>query len=225
MNEHPPRFAPQNFWPRVLAFVYLCQAVFFTLAYGQLATGIQTYAPLLNQAWARMAAGALVMLSGLFGLAVLYGFVDRSWTFRITRWALGSIFLLAALPKILHPAGFALDISHYGVLPKAGVNMLAVTLPWIELLTALGLLSGLTRRGGLLLVNLLLIVFLAALAQAGLRGLDINCGCFGHGGAAEPLFKALLRDFFFLALAAPAALEEFREPATRPLTQNPLKRS
>lgn len=38
------------------------------------------------------------------------------------RWILGGIFLVAAAPKILHPDKFAIDISHYRLLPYAWIN-------------------------------------------------------------------------------------------------------
>lgn len=122
------------------------------------------------------------------------------WLERIARWALAGIFLAAAVPKILDPAGFALDISHYAMVPDILINPMAIILPWIEAVGALALLSGFAVEGGLLLVNLLILVFMAGLAQAWVRGLDIDCGCFGHSGAKGHVGLAFLRDIGFLAL-------------------------
>jgi hypothetical protein len=48
-------------------------------------------------------------------------------------------------------------------------------------------------------------VFIAGVTQAWARGLSIDCGCFGGGGAVDPGETAyvaeLLRDAGFLALA------------------------
>lgn len=127
------------------------------------------------------------------------------WAERLARWAIAGIFLAAAVPKILDPAGFALDISHYGVVPNLLVNPMAIALPWIEAVAALALLSGFAAEGALLLVNLLMIVFLAALAQAWVRGLDINCGCFGHSEVRGDMALSFLRDVGFLTLGLLAA--------------------
>ncbi len=127
------------------------------------------------------------------------------WAERLTRWALAAIFLAAAVPKIIDPSGFALDISHFALVPDPLVNPMAISLPWIEAVAALALLSGFAAEGALLLVNLLMAVFLAALAQAWFRGLDINCGCFGHSEAKGNIALSLLRDAGFFALGLLAA--------------------
>jgi uncharacterized membrane protein YphA (DoxX/SURF4 family) len=126
------------------------------------------------------------------------------WAERFARWAVAGIFLAAAVPKILDPSGFAADISHYAMLPDGLVNPLAVILPWIEAVMGLALLSGFSAEGGIALANLMLVAFLAAMGQAWFRGLDINCGCFGHSGARGEILLSILRDFGFLAVALAA---------------------
>ena len=122
------------------------------------------------------------------------------WLDRLSRWALAGIFLAAAVPKILDPAGFARDISNYAMVPDMLVNPMAIVLPWIEAVGALALLSGFAVEGGLLLINLLVLVFMAGLAQAWVRDLDIDCGCFGHSGGKGHIGLAFLRDIGFLVL-------------------------
>jgi hypothetical protein len=52
----------------------------------------------------------------------------------------------------------------------------------------------------------LLLVFVTGVTQAWARGLSIDCGCFGGGGAVAPgetaYVEELLRDTAFIALAA-----------------------
>ena len=122
------------------------------------------------------------------------------WFERLFRWTVAGIFLAAAVPKILDPSGFASDISHYAMVPDGLVNAQAVILPWIEAVLALALLAGFAVEGGLLLAGLLLAAFLAALGQAWVRGLDIDCGCFGHSDARGNVGVAFLRDLGFLSL-------------------------
>lgn len=156
---------------------------------------------------------ALVAICAIMGLAIVGGLLGEAWTSRLTRWVLGVVFLAAALPKILHPAGFATDIHNYSLVPAILVNGLAIVLPWIEAVMALALICGLMRDGAVLLTNVLMVVFMAALVQAYLRGLDINCGCFGHGAeAAEPVAKALVRDLFFLGWSFPLFFTERKKP-------------
>ncbi len=57
-------------------------------------------------------------------------------------------------------------------------NLVAVTLPWVELLAGALLVAGVWRREAALVIALLLVVFLAAAGSVLARGIDVeNCGC------------------------------------------------
>ena len=107
------------------------------------------------------------------------------------RWYLGGLFLLACLHKVADPGAFALDIATYDVLPLALVNLMALMLPWVELVAALLLLAGLRVRPAALLLCAMMVMFLAALLIALGRGLDMSCGCFASQGAANDPISAL----------------------------------
>lgn len=124
-----------------------------------------------------------------------------TWLDRLGRWAIAAIFLAAAVPKILDPSGFASDVSHYALFWDPLVNVIAITVPWVEAVTALALLSGFAADGAILLTNGFFVFFLVLLGQAWVRGLDIDCGCFGHSEARGHIGLAFLRDVGFLALA------------------------
>lgn len=91
---------------------------------------------------------------------------------------LATVFVGAALPKLVDPAGFALAIHHYHLAPDGLINLMAIYLPALELCAALGLLLPRTRRAAAWLTGLMLLIFTAALASAIVRGLDVSCGCF-----------------------------------------------
>jgi uncharacterized membrane protein YphA (DoxX/SURF4 family) len=97
---------------------------------------------------------------------------------RILRIALGAVFVWASLDKLLDPQGFAGIIHNYKILPPQMVNLVAVALPWVELVCGILLVTGLLYRGGVLIINCLLIAFMTILAYNLYRGLDIQCGCF-----------------------------------------------
>ena len=94
--------------------------------------------------------------------------------------ALGLIFIYAAAPKILEVENFARDIRNYRILPAWSYNLLALWLPWIELVAGLCLIFNVWKKGGIIVIMGLLVVFLAAVISAVIRGLDIDCGCFGN---------------------------------------------
>jgi putative oxidoreductase len=115
------------------------------------------------------------------------------------RLLLAGVFFYAAIPKIADPAAFAVDIANYRILPGGAVHALAVTLPWIELVVAVLLVLGFWTRAAAILSGLMLLVFIASMASAVVRGLDIDCGCFGSSGDSEALgWGTVARDFFFV---------------------------
>jgi len=106
---------------------------------------------------------------------------ERRWSILCTvlAWVIGLIFIYAAVFKIADPEGFARDIKHYKILPLLAVNCVALLLPWWELAAGAALFVPNWRRAGAGIIFFLTCVFIAAVASAIVRGLDISCGCFG----------------------------------------------
>lgn len=90
----------------------------------------------------------------------------------------GFIFIYAGIGKIADPALFAKEIMNYNMLPLSIINIMALTLPWIELICGILLIAGVLIRANSIIISGLLIVFIIAVGSAMSRGLDINCGCF-----------------------------------------------
>ena len=137
------------------------------------------------------------------------------------RWicrALALVFLAASLPKLIHPAEFAVAIYRYQMVPHPLINALAVFLPWLELVCALALgLRPALRRGALVLVLAMLAVFTAAIGINLYRGIDIACGCFSvQAGRGHLGWWSLLRNTALLA-AAGWALGALRASPTPPV--------
>ena len=94
------------------------------------------------------------------------------------RLLLGAFFVYASLDKIASPAGFARIVYQWQVTGPVPSNLVAATLPWVELLAGLLLIVGVWRREAALVIALLLVVFLGAAASVLARGIDVqNCGC------------------------------------------------
>jgi len=118
----------------------------------------------------------------------------------LLRLALGGIFVYAAWTKLKDPwALFAMAIDSYQVLPAWAVEWLARTLPWIELLIGAMLIAGRWMRISTAATSLLLLVFFSLMVRARVKGIAINCGCFGPGEAIS--WKTLLRDGAMLTAA------------------------
>ena len=99
--------------------------------------------------------------------------------------ALAAIFAYAGIDKIREPQQFADNIAGFAMLPAALINLLALTLPIFEIACAFLLLLPLTRRVASLAIALTCVMFFTALASALLRGLTLDCGCFGVGAPSR----------------------------------------
>ncbi len=118
------------------------------------------------------------------------------------RIALGAVFFYAGAVKIVDPAGFALAVYNYHILPGWLVNVTAVMLPWVEVFAGASLVLGLWAPGGALILSGLLPVFTIALGFNLSRGLDIACGCFSSSLAGERItWWYLLRDSSLLLVS------------------------
>ena len=146
----------------------------------------------------------------------------------IARVALGLIFLYAAYAK-LHYAGawhlrdyhflFAFGINSYELLSPDNALLLARVLPWLEVALGLLLVSGVALRWVGSVTTVLLIVFMYALARAALKGLAINCGCFGNE-STSPARELGLDSLLLITAVAITVGAFFSRRASTPIEQS-----
>jgi uncharacterized membrane protein YphA (DoxX/SURF4 family) len=105
--------------------------------------------------------------------------------------ALGIFFVAAALPKLLDPPSFAHMIYNYRLVPGAIVNLMALVMPWLELLTGVALVLGIWTRTSAAVIGALLLVFVAAISFNLARGNAIDCGCFDVSAAGKSVAERL----------------------------------
>jgi putative oxidoreductase len=95
--------------------------------------------------------------------------------------ALAAVFIYAGAEKVGDPLQFADTIAAFAILPALFINVLALGLPPFEIVSGFLLLVPRTRRIGALAAIVLSLVFFLALLSALVRGLTLDCGCFGSG--------------------------------------------
>jgi uncharacterized membrane protein YphA (DoxX/SURF4 family) len=148
-------------------------------------------------------------------MSVLPGREVAEWLATVARLVLGVVWVVAGAVKLPDPAEAVRAVRAYRLLPEGLVAPVAFGLPAVEIAVGLALLCGVAVRAAAGCAAVLLTVFSAALISAWVRGLTIDCGCFGSGGevgAGRTAYASeLLRDAALLAVALALA----RWPNTR----------
>lgn len=118
---------------------------------------------------------------------------------RTPRLVLALIFVVAGVVKFTDIIDFSMRIGDFGLVHDS----LLVPAAWIvalaEIFTGIGLV--LNVRACLYSALVLLTMFVGVLAYGVFLGLDIECGCFGHGYQVK-LKTQLLIDLGFILLWA-----------------------
>jgi putative oxidoreductase len=111
---------------------------------------------------------------------------DRDYLTLVVGAAVAAVFIYAGFDKIRNPLDFADNVAGFRILPATFINLLALGLPPFEIACGLALLVPRIRRVGALAVALVSAMFISALSSALVRGLTLDCGCFGTGAPSRP---------------------------------------
>ena len=144
---------------------------------------------------ALLCAGAFLLLAkGRRSLSL--GFVLEV----AARVVVGGVFVYAGAMKLCDVDAFRELLSRYGMVPDFALGFVAVTLPAFECVVGTLLVFSRWVRISAAAISAMLVVFVVALAQAGVRGLDVSCGCFGGASSASGgVWTAIVRDLVLLA--------------------------
>jgi uncharacterized membrane protein YphA (DoxX/SURF4 family) len=107
--------------------------------------------------------------------------------------------------KVVDPQSSVAAVRAYRLLPDSIATIVGWGLPFAEIALGALLLAGIATRVVAAVSAALIAVFIAAVASAAVRGLSIDCGCFGGGGEVPPGQTAygieIVRDVGLLLLA------------------------
>lgn len=158
--------------------------------------------------WRPFRAGTALLVAGRLLLAAIFllAAYGKLMPQGAQPWTLDSLKMSPSSLK-LSMAFFAMQIDSYQMAPSWAVEALAHTLPWVELALGVVLLAGVALRWTGAISMALLAALLAVVTRTFLKGLQINCGCFGP---SEPLTRwTIFRDGLFVALALAVTLGAF----------------
>jgi uncharacterized membrane protein YphA (DoxX/SURF4 family) len=131
----------------------------------------------------------------------------QQWISTVARIGLGVVMIYAGTVKLLEPRQALRAVQAYRILPASLDDIVAFGLPILEVAVGLLLVLGLGTRLAAFVTGGLMVVFIAGVASAWIRGLSIDCGCFGGGGDVPSASKSwrytfeIIRDLGLLAMA------------------------
>ena len=127
------------------------------------------------------------------------------WISTGARLVLGGVLVVAGALKVIDPQSSVVAVRAYRLLPTFLETIVGWGLPFAEIALGLLLLVGIATRAAAAATAILLLVFIVAVVSAAVRGLSIDCGCFGGGGEVAPGQTAygteLVRDIGLVLLA------------------------
>lgn len=124
----------------------------------------------------------------------------------VARLVIGGVWIVAGALKLPDPTESVRAVRAYDLLPETVVPTVGHLLPVLEVVLGLALVLGILTRGTAAASGLIFILFIIGIASVWVRGIDIDCGCFGGGGAQEGASSAypleIARDVGLLILSA-----------------------
>tara|TARA_Y100001970_G_C13801302_1_gene635179 strand:+ start:174 stop:638 length:465 start_codon:yes stop_codon:yes gene_type:complete len=125
----------------------------------------------------------------------------------IFRYILGIVFIYASYSKIIDPVKFSATIDLYKATPIAINNLIALIIPWLELLVGFSLIFNKSIKGSIVISISLFIIFIILLSQAYFRGFTLDCGCFGGSSKLSDtelrfnMLRRIVEDIIFLCMS------------------------
>lgn len=125
--------------------------------------------------------------------------MGHPWVGLLLRVYVGGIFIYASMYKINFPGEFVETIASYQLLPFWAVNLAALVMPWVELVSGVLMVLGIRTKSAAAVIGGMLMLFSVVILFTLLRGIPIGCGCFTS--VEDPLgWDTLGRDLLWLAM-------------------------
>ena len=127
------------------------------------------------------------------------------WLALAARLVIGGVWIYAGAVKLPDPAQSVEAVRAYQLLPGDTASTVGQLLPVVEVVVGICLVLGLFTRAFAVLSAVLFMIFIAGIGSVWIRGIDIDCGCFGGGGydpdAASAYPWEIARDTALLLLS------------------------
>ena len=107
----------------------------------------------------------------------------KQWAGLLARLVVGGVWIFAGAIKVTDPQASVQAVRAYQLLPGNSAETVGYLLPTIEIVVGVALVVGIMTRGAALVSSVLFVAFVVGIASIWVRGIEIDCGCFGGGGA------------------------------------------
>jgi len=108
---------------------------------------------------------------------------------------LGAVFSFSAWTKIMAPQALADAIVGFEIIPESIALKMAIMLIWLELICGTFMLFGLWARATVIVITGMLTLFQVGLISVVVRGIEVNCGCFGQFSEMQVGWDTIIRNF------------------------------
>lgn len=119
---------------------------------------------------------------------------------------LAAVLGTAGVIKVGTPDAFIQAVTNFQIVEGGLAQAVGFYVPWLEITLSVGLLWPSWRRSSAKIAGGLLILFTLVLVSADLRGLKLDCGCFGEQLKAHSSLWLYARNTVMLLLAWGASL-------------------
>lgn len=116
--------------------------------------------------------------------------------------------VFSGVPKAMDPLGFIQSIYGFEIIVDPWAAWVALGLPWLEIFCGLGILLRILYSGSLAIISGMMVTFMIAFSSVWLRGINIECGCFGDKIPIPYYWINLLIDGSLLLMALGLLLGE-----------------
>ncbi|MCL1837948.1 MAG: DoxX family protein [Propionibacteriaceae bacterium] len=118
----------------------------------------------------------------------------QPWITLLARLILGGVLFYAGIQKVGNFDASILAVRRFQILPFELTTLAGIALPIIEITIGLLLITGTFTRLAALAGTALMVAFIIGIISVWVRGISIDCGCFGSGAEVDASETTYLED-------------------------------
>jgi len=127
--------------------------------------------------------------------------LNSKYLLYLSQILLSIIFIFSGIEKISDVNYFSISLNNYKIFPLFSQNIIVIIFPWIELIFGILLLFGFYKKEISMIFAFFLFGFIVLIFISILRGLDIECGCFGTLSSVKIGYMKIYENILLLIIS------------------------